>query len=536
MKFPAFTVLRLLFSIAVFFVTAWLISYVAMSSFTKVTIKAQFDHLDIISIYYTSTINGNGFREEYRKISPRYSPHKKETFTIYLNENVARKIRIDTGTRSGSVKLYFIRLTSYFGPDIIFDHQDIYTKFIPNADIFDFSLQEDHVLIKAGDHDPFLTLKGSLMLENRLLQYGLPFILALLLFILLPQLNLHRLPAFADINNKTSSSGVNFGALDGIRGLAALLVLGQHTGVLSGSGIFGVWLFFCLSGFLLATPFVNSPERARSGAYMSSYMLRRIKRIVPMYFVMITITILFLGDIDGAIRHYLFLQADGHYWTIAQEMFFYLLLPLVMLINSVLFKNRPGRSIFFFGLSVFLADRYLTNDLIPLYGNNTTLRPMVSIFLTGVMAAYLYRWLCQTLGPNLGRLALTRLASWSGLIILVAAIGLSANLITGLQQIDIWKQALWLGLAGSAVILLVLLAEGSFFAGLMKFSPLRAIGLVGYSFYLLHPMMISVVRATTKYFANYHPAGITLFILAGIATYLISLFTYSYIERPFILK
>lgn len=84
--------------------------------------------------------------------------------------------------------------------------------------------------------------------------------------------------------------------------------------------------------------------------------------------------------------------------------------------------------------------------------------------------------------------------------------------------------------------MLSLLAEGSFFAVLMKFTPLRAVGLVGYSFYLLHPMMISVVRAATKYFADYYPTGIELFITAGIATYLISLFTYSYIERPFILK
>ncbi|MGA7277366.1 MAG: acyltransferase, partial [Desulfocapsaceae bacterium] len=499
-------------------------------------IKAEFDHPDIISVYYASGINNAGFREGYRKDSPQYSPHKKEIATIYLADNVARKIRIDTGTQPGSLKLYSVRLISYFGPDITFDHRQIYANFAPNADVAEFSLQHDHVLIRAGAHDPFLTLKGSLILENLLLHYGVPFILAALLFILLPQLNLRRLPAFADINGKTSSSGVNFDALDGIRGLAALLVLGQHTGVLRGSGIFGVWLFFCLSGFLLATPFVNNPARARSGAYMSHYMLRRIKRIVPMYFVMITITILFLGDIDRAIRHYLFLQADGHYWTIVQEMFFYLLLPPVMLVNALLFRNRAGRSILFFALCAYLADRYLTIELIPLYGDNATLRPIVSVFLTGVMMAYLYHWLGSQFGPNLLHPSVTRLASLSGFVLLVTAIAISADLIPGLAHINIWKQIFGFGLAGGAVIVLSMLAEGSFFAGLMKFTPLRAVGLVGYSFYLLHPMMISVVRATTKFFADYYPTGIELFIAAGIATYLISLFTYSYIERPFIMK
>ncbi len=68
----------------------------------------------------------------------------------------------------------------------------------------------------------------------------------------------------------------------------------------------------------------------------------------------------------------------------------------------------------------------------------------------------------------------------------------------------------------------------------MNLFPLRAVGLVGFSFYLLHPMMISCVRGTTMYFANYYPVGIPLFILAGLVSYGISAFTYSYIERPFI--
>ena len=57
-----------------------------------------------------------------------------------------------------------------------------------------------------------------------------------------------------------------------------------------------------------------------------------------------------------------------------------------------------------------------------------------------------------------------------------------------------------------------------------------------YSFYLLHPKLIDCVRATTLYFWDYYPTGITIFLLAGIATYLVTLFTYSYIERPFIKK
>ena len=58
-------------------------------------------------------------------------------------------------------------------------------------------------------------------------------------------------------------------------------MLAEHTGVLKNIGSLGVWLFFSLSGFLLATPFVQKPSRALSYDYMSSYLLRRFKRLMP---------------------------------------------------------------------------------------------------------------------------------------------------------------------------------------------------------------------------------------------------------------
>jgi peptidoglycan/LPS O-acetylase OafA/YrhL len=47
-------------------------------------------------------------------------------------------------------------------------------------------------------------------------------------------------------------------------------------------------------------------------------------------------------------------------------------------------------------------------------------------------------------------------------------------------------------------------------------------------------MMISVVRRISIYFTDYYPIEMPLFIMAGLASYALSAFTYSYIERPFI--
>ena len=85
-------------------------------------------------------------------------------------------------------------------------------------------------------------------------------------------------------------------------------------------------------------------------------------------------------------------------------------------------------------------------------------------------------------------------------------------------------------------ILATMLARNSILDKTMNLLPLKAVGIVGFSFYLLHPKIIGCVRSATLYFWDYYPTGIAIFISAGIATYLMTVLTYSYIERPFIKK
>jgi hypothetical protein len=67
--------------------------------------------------------------------------------------------------------------------------------------------------------------------------------------------------------DKTSSTNLQFGSLDGLRGIAVLFVVLSHlsnagfnlTPVLNfaGSGKYGVFLFFVLSAFLLTFPLID---------------------------------------------------------------------------------------------------------------------------------------------------------------------------------------------------------------------------------------------------------------------------------------
>lgn len=63
--------------------------------------------------------------------------------------------------------------------------------------------------------------------------------------------------------------------------------------------------------------------------------------------------------------------------------------------------------------------------------------------------------------------------------------------------------------------------------------PLRAVGIVGFSFYLLHPTFIVFCNEVTRYYFNLDLSPIVRFFLVGAVAYCFASFTYSYIERPF---
>ncbi len=145
-------------------------------------------------------------------------------------------------------------------------------------------------------------------------------------------------------------------ALDGLRGIAILLVMAQHLRWL-GCGWIGVQLFFVLSGFLITRLLVRSAEARPLGSYLKDFYARRALRILPLYFgylVALAIAARLLADfppIDHALpwaatftfnvfrltpaygalgagseRHVLI----DHFWSLAVEEHFYLVWPLVL--------------------------------------------------------------------------------------------------------------------------------------------------------------------------------------------------------------
>jgi peptidoglycan/LPS O-acetylase OafA/YrhL len=158
-----------------------------------------------------------------------------------------------------------------------------------------------------------------------------------------------------------------FPLLDAMRALAALAIVLTHTAGVSDFNTdnalgaytarlnMGVTLFFLLSGFLLYRPFVAARLEGRPPVRIRDYTRRRVLRIVPAYWVALTVLALWPGlpaFWDGPWwRSYTFAQnywlestVQGIFpaWTLCIEISFYLALPFIAAAIGRLAGRRWG--------------------------------------------------------------------------------------------------------------------------------------------------------------------------------------------------
>src|SRR5438552_10603948 len=153
-----------------------------------------------------------------------------------------------------------------------------------------------------------------------------------------------------------NTRATRFPLFDSLRAIAALAVLATHAAVFAGvetSGSrlapyaarldAGVAVFFVISGFLLYRPFVRARNRGERQPATGPYAWRRFLRIVPAYWVALTVIALWLGTrgpvfTASGIPHY-FGVAQAYSestlgggitqaWSLTVEIAFYAFLPL----------------------------------------------------------------------------------------------------------------------------------------------------------------------------------------------------------------
>ena len=170
---------------------------------------------------------------------------------------------------------------------------------------------------------------------------------------------------------RPAAPGLRIPALDGIRALAVVGVLLYHAGIswMSG-GYLGVDVFFVLSGFLVTQLLVG--EHARSGTVgLRRFWTRRVRRLLPaqltLLAVVTVVTAVFyrqdLYDLRGQVvaavtasTNWYLLATGGsyfaalgrppvlrHLWSLAIEMQFYVVWPLVFAAAMKVWRDRIER-------------------------------------------------------------------------------------------------------------------------------------------------------------------------------------------------
>jgi peptidoglycan/LPS O-acetylase OafA/YrhL len=306
------------------------------------------------------------------------------------------------------------------------------------------------------------------------------------------------------------------GVLDGLRGLAVLLVLWYHVwefswlnpppslAFLPATGFAGVTLFFFLSGFVIAYPFVRSRAAGTPRPSWAHFAWRRFMKIVPSYAISIGVAYAigyaqvqpYASPLPDLVTHFLFVHTwfterfgtiNGVLWTLAVEVEFYCVFPLVWWC----FARRPyltagGMIAIAWAWRVWMA-HCCYNTLFPTYEEN--LPGYLDIFAFGMISAYLFVRLSARPRATLQR-NLAALVAIGGFAMLWELLESVFDFRFAEQWAGVWQihgRPLF-GLA-FALIALGSLLSPRWWQILLDNPPLRFLATISYNLYLYHQMI-----------------------------------------------
>ncbi|RSK44371.1 acyltransferase family protein [Hymenobacter perfusus] len=316
-------------------------------------------------------------------------------------------------------------------------------------------------------------------------------------------------------------------ALTGIRAIAAYMVFFYHfnplsldtwAGRLVERGGFGVVIFFVLSGFLIASRYMNHLQL--SLAWGVKYLWGRVARIYPMYFLITAVTFLAMSldvsyDHSGQWQSYglwdkalvatlnftflrgffkqFLLSGVSQGWTLTIEETFYFLAPFILLVARRRYWPLLGAGILFLAVGGLLVKVLAPLDFYGLMGSysfffENTFFGRCGDFLFGIALAY-----CISKGKEL-KLA-QGYHTIIGLVLTVACIATMAWLHPPVGQSAPLESGLILGLsiainyampASIALWLYGLVRETTISSRFLSSNFMQTLGKSSYVFYLIH--------------------------------------------------
>ena len=313
--------------------------------------------------------------------------------------------------------------------------------------------------------------------------------------------------------------------LDGIRGLACILVIASHTLFAPEScGATGVWMFFTLSGFLLFRSL--SPNLLDwQLPFITTFLCRRILRIVPLYLVAVLVYgLLWNSDSKFFVDHWFFRDAKSFFWTVKTELLFYLLLPMIGGVLAFLKDDRLKAvalltSAILYHLLIELPYRFVITAVvteIPLY---------LSPFLLGMAGSAISKHLPEKYARILSFVAM--------LSIVICCTGFAPSM--PLRQLffgDIGAQNVGWRFIGVTSVLCALFVVGCARSrsNLIFSNPIiRNFGLFGYSAYLWHILVFIILKRLLPSLSDWE-----YLISVLLMTYPLAALSFMFAERPLI--
>ena len=358
--------------------------------------------------------------------------------------------------------------------------------------------------------------------------------------------------------------GQHYQAIDGLRGMAVLLVLWFHSSYFSYEmgpvdfegvtriyyffsmlGQTGVDLFFVLSGFLITGILLDTRQNKNR---LKNFYIRRSLRIFPLYYMAMIVFLFYLIVFKGetlfdfrTVSHLLYIQnwsssnsfdsfmLINHTWSLAVEEQFYLFWPVILFY----FLRKSVKHLIVLCVCVILFSfglRFVMNELsyYKLAYSVTLCRldGLVLGSLLSVMCLYYRDFLYQNRRYFLYA---------SGFSFAVLCCFFFTNATSFTAHFILIKYGLFLCSISYAALLAYVFLSGRQ-GRLVKFfscSFLRNIGCLGYGIYIFHaPIMILLAQLFVEYKFSYWGNHIILFSAGLCISYALAIISYNFFENP----
>jgi peptidoglycan/LPS O-acetylase OafA/YrhL len=355
-------------------------------------------------------------------------------------------------------------------------------------------------------------------------------------------------------------------ALDGLRAVALLIIMGYHFGVSwLGGGFFSLDIFYVLSGYLI-TGLLVGEYRKRGSIKLSAFWLRRARRLLPaLVIVLVAVTLLVRFDTTPGLypdfrmsalsalfyfSNWWQIAAAGNYfvvtgavsplthtWSLAVEEQFYLVWPLVALavmhlsrtfargVKALLLVSSVGALAS--ALEMALLYHPGVNITRLYFGTDTHAQSiLIGAVLACAMTMVQMRRGADGMAPRARRLPARVVLSALGVAGLAGTLTLTYTL-TGTDGFDYRGGFTLSALSAAAIIVAAIcVPKGAIARGLSVF-PLVWLGTISYGAYLWHyPIYIFLDASRTGL------TGGWLLGLRFVATFTAAAISYYLVERP----